>query len=133
LLLEGRDDVLDEELERALLLLMGQAVVGPDAELIYAKCLLVAEALDHLIRRPDHRGLVEGLRREFRAVGEFLGRARLEEAVLRSGLVSEPGIKLPVELLDALGRTPPSLGFVSGVDVGGLILRVVITAWLQFT
>jgi hypothetical protein len=34
------------------------------------------------------------------------------------GLVSEPGVERPVELVNALGRAAPTFGFVRGMDVG---------------
>src|SRR5690349_6185671 len=68
---EGRDDLLDEQREGLLLLLVREAVVAPEAVLVDTQVPVVADALDHLVGRADHRRLVQGVELELRAVLEL--------------------------------------------------------------
>src|SRR5688572_22415317 len=81
-LLEGGEDVPDEQLERLLLLRVREAVVAPEAELVDAHLLILAEPLDDLVGRADHCGLVQGLGLELGTTLELRLRAGLQEAVL---------------------------------------------------
>lgn len=57
--LEGGKHLADEKVERLLLLLVREAVVAPEAELVDAHLLVVPEPLDDFIGGTDHRGLVQ--------------------------------------------------------------------------
>src|SRR3990167_5432298 len=69
---ERRYHVLDEQLQGLLLLGMGQAVVGPEAEFVDAQFLVMADARNDFLGGADHGVLADILQLELRPLLELL-------------------------------------------------------------